>query len=224
MRSASPARGSRHAERAGRGFSGRTRSGVDTSPPTRRVVAGRRWRRARRSSGVTFVMVMQAAQVRDFDDRAASRRLPRPRDGRILVQRQVRSPLVIRRDLASPASPTSTTIEPMLHHTRRLTMRLVPPHDRGRSRTRRPAAFRGALHRTRPSGARCPHLMSVGGPLSRTRRIRRDHQQCAEEGLRTGPRSLDTLCEGTPMPTIDSAPQNLTSHRMWTGALYSQDS
>jgi len=33
--------------------------------------------------------------MRDLDDRAAGRRLRRSRDGRVLVQREVRSPLVI---------------------------------------------------------------------------------------------------------------------------------
>ena len=38
---------------------------------------------------------MQAADVRDLDDCAAGRRLFRPRDGRILLQGEVRSPFVI---------------------------------------------------------------------------------------------------------------------------------
>ena len=40
-------------------------------------------------------MTVQAADVRDLSDRAASRRLHRPRSRRILVQREVRAPLVI---------------------------------------------------------------------------------------------------------------------------------
>ena len=39
--------------------------------------------------------MVQAADVRDLDDRAAGRRLDRPRKGRILVQREVSAPLVI---------------------------------------------------------------------------------------------------------------------------------
>jgi hypothetical protein len=39
--------------------------------------------------------VMQAADVWDLDDRAAGRRLRSPRDGSILVQREVSPPLVI---------------------------------------------------------------------------------------------------------------------------------
>ena len=40
-------------------------------------------------------MMMQPAEVRDLDDRAVRRRLRRPRDGRILVERQVGSPPVV---------------------------------------------------------------------------------------------------------------------------------
>ena len=40
-------------------------------------------------------MVMQPADVADLNDRAAGRRLRCPRQGRVLVQRQVRPPLVI---------------------------------------------------------------------------------------------------------------------------------
>jgi len=61
----------------------------------RRVAASCRWRRERRSGGATFVVMMYAAEVRDLHDGAAGRRLRRPRDGRILVQREVSSPFVI---------------------------------------------------------------------------------------------------------------------------------
>ena len=54
-----------------------------------------RRRRARRSGGATFVMVMQTADVWDFDDRPARWRLSNPRDGSILVQREVSAPVVI---------------------------------------------------------------------------------------------------------------------------------
>ena len=54
-----------------------------------------RWRRERRSGGATFVVVMQTADVWDLDDRAASQRLRSPRDGSVLVQREMSSPLVI---------------------------------------------------------------------------------------------------------------------------------
>ena len=56
---------------------------------------GRVRRRERRSGGATFVVVMQTAEMWDLDDRAAGRRLGSPRDWRILVQREVSSPLVI---------------------------------------------------------------------------------------------------------------------------------
>ena len=62
--------------------------------PRRLAVSGR-WRRERRSGGATFVVVMQAAEVRDLHDGAAGRRLHSPWDWRILVQREVPSPLVI---------------------------------------------------------------------------------------------------------------------------------
>ena len=39
--------------------------------------------------------MMQPAEVRDLNNRAARRRLRRPRDGRILVERQVGSPPVV---------------------------------------------------------------------------------------------------------------------------------
>ena len=59
-----------------------------------------RRRRARRSGGATFVVVMQPADVWDLRDRAAGWRLGSPRDGGILVQREVSSPVVIVRDVA----------------------------------------------------------------------------------------------------------------------------
>ena len=40
-------------------------------------------------------LVMQTADVGDWDDRAAGWQLSHPRDGRILVQREVSAPLVI---------------------------------------------------------------------------------------------------------------------------------
>ena len=54
-----------------------------------------RRRRERRSGGATFAVVMQTADVWDWDDRAAGWRLGSPRDGSILVQREVSAPLVI---------------------------------------------------------------------------------------------------------------------------------
>ena len=47
------------------------------------------------SSGATFVVVMQAADVWDGDNRATVWRLGRPRNGSILVQREVSAPTVI---------------------------------------------------------------------------------------------------------------------------------
>jgi hypothetical protein len=57
-------------------------------------------RRERRSGGATFVVMMQAADVRDWDDRAAGWPLGNPRDGRIFVQREVSAPLVIVNEVA----------------------------------------------------------------------------------------------------------------------------
>ena len=45
-------------------------------------------------------MVMQAAEVRDLDDRAAGRWLACPWHGCILVEREVRAPVVIIGDIA----------------------------------------------------------------------------------------------------------------------------
>ena len=59
-----------------------------------------RRRRERRSGGATFVVVMQTADVWDLHDRAAGWRVGSPRDGSILVQREVRAPLVIVREVA----------------------------------------------------------------------------------------------------------------------------
>src|SRR3989442_6428490 len=58
------------------------------------------WRRERQSGGATFVVVMQSADVWDWDDRAAGWRLGSPLDGSILVQREVSAPLVIVRAIA----------------------------------------------------------------------------------------------------------------------------
>jgi hypothetical protein len=52
--------------------------------------------------GATFVVVMQAADVCDLDDRAAGWRLCNPRDGSILLQREVSAPLVIQVDNPTP--------------------------------------------------------------------------------------------------------------------------
>jgi hypothetical protein len=54
------------------------------------------WRRREGwSGGATFVVVMEAADVWDLNDRAAGWRLCSPRDGGILGQGEVRPPLVI---------------------------------------------------------------------------------------------------------------------------------
>ena len=50
------------------------------------------WRGARRSGGATLVVVMQATDVWNLNDRAECRWLRSPRDGSILVQREVSSP------------------------------------------------------------------------------------------------------------------------------------
>jgi hypothetical protein len=54
-----------------------------------------RARRERRSGGATFIVVMQTADVWDWDDRTAGWRLGRPGYRSILVQREVSAPLVI---------------------------------------------------------------------------------------------------------------------------------
>ena len=53
-----------------------------------------RWRE-RWLGGAPFVVVLQTADVRDLDNRAAGWRLRRPRHGRILVQGKMGAPLVI---------------------------------------------------------------------------------------------------------------------------------
>jgi hypothetical protein len=61
--------------------------------------------------GATFVVVMQTAEVGDWDDGAAGWRLGSPRDGSILVQREVRAPLVIpKRNNAIHGTPRSTSL------------------------------------------------------------------------------------------------------------------
>ena len=45
-------------------------------------------------------MMMQAADVRDWDDRPAGWRLGKPRDGRVFVQREVSVPLVVVNEVA----------------------------------------------------------------------------------------------------------------------------
>ena len=58
------------------------------------------WRRERQSGGATFVVVMQTADAWDLDDRAAGWPLGSPRDGSILVQREVSAPVVIINEIA----------------------------------------------------------------------------------------------------------------------------
>jgi hypothetical protein len=53
-----------------------------------------------KSGGAAFVMVMQTADVWDLDNRATRWRLDRPRDGRILVQGEIRAPRVIVSEVA----------------------------------------------------------------------------------------------------------------------------
>jgi hypothetical protein len=63
-------------------------------PGYRRVLPSEAaWRAS--SGGATFVVVMQTADVWNWDDRAAGWRLGHPRDWRILVQREVSAPVVI---------------------------------------------------------------------------------------------------------------------------------
>ncbi len=49
----------------------------------------------RRSGGAPFVVMVKAAEVRHLDNRAAGWQVGRARHGRVLVERQVRAPLVI---------------------------------------------------------------------------------------------------------------------------------
>ena len=58
----------------------------------------------RRSSGATFVVVMQTADVWDWDDYATAWRLGSPTDGSILVQREVSAPLMIVGEVALQVS------------------------------------------------------------------------------------------------------------------------
>jgi hypothetical protein len=51
--------------------------------------------RERSSGGATFVVMVQTAEMRDLNDRTARRWLRRPRDGSILVEREMRSPRVV---------------------------------------------------------------------------------------------------------------------------------
>ena len=67
---------------------------------SRRSTARYGRRRARRSGGAPFVVVMQTADVWELDDRAQVRRLNGTRDGSVLVEREVRAPLVIVREVA----------------------------------------------------------------------------------------------------------------------------
>jgi hypothetical protein len=60
----------------------------------------RTWRGERRSGGATFVVVMQAANVWDLNNRTEGRWLRRPRDGSIFVQREVSSPFMIINEVA----------------------------------------------------------------------------------------------------------------------------
>jgi hypothetical protein len=51
-----------------------------------------------------FVVMMQDAEVRDLDDRAAGGRLHGPGGGSVLVEREVRSPVIVREVLAQVAA------------------------------------------------------------------------------------------------------------------------
>ena len=67
------------------------------------------WHGVRRSGGATLVVVMQATDVWNLNDRAEGRWESSPRDGSIPVQREVSSPVVIVNKIAlrSDAPPRS---------------------------------------------------------------------------------------------------------------------
>ena len=93
-----------HFERKERRLDGRPSPGLDAQGQTTSVSGRGSWRGERRSGGATLVMVMQAADVRDWDDRAAGRRWDNPRDGSIFVQREVSAPLVVVNEVALPVA------------------------------------------------------------------------------------------------------------------------
>ena len=72
-----------------------TRAGVETRRPTDGQRGHLCVARQRFSGGAPFVVMMQTAEMRHLNDPAARRWLHRPGHGRILVQREVRSPLVV---------------------------------------------------------------------------------------------------------------------------------
>jgi hypothetical protein len=84
-------------------------------------------REKRRSSGAAHVVVMQTADVWNWDDRATAWRLGSPTDGSILVQREVRAPLVI---LPDPKRTSGSRKTPLIF-VRRLEYR---PGQSSRSR------------------------------------------------------------------------------------------
>ncbi len=61
--------------------------------------------RERSSGGATFVVMVQIAEMRDVNDRAACRRLRCPRDGSILVEREMRSPGVVVGEVLPEVAP-----------------------------------------------------------------------------------------------------------------------
>ena len=67
---------------------------VDDGAQITNIVVARGGRSAM-SGFATFVMVLQAADVGNLNDRAAGRRLSSPWNRRVLVQGEVRTPLVI---------------------------------------------------------------------------------------------------------------------------------
>jgi hypothetical protein len=66
-------------------------------------------------------MVMQTADVWDFDDRPARWRLSNPRDGSILVQREVSAPVVIIGDVAMQVALQRALVphDDVIEHSRR---------------------------------------------------------------------------------------------------------
>jgi hypothetical protein len=67
----------------------------DARLPDHGIAGSRTWRAERRLGGSTFVVVMQATNVWDLNNRTEGRWLRHPRDGSIFVQREVSSPFMI---------------------------------------------------------------------------------------------------------------------------------
>ncbi len=69
------------------------------------------WRRRdRRPSSAAFVVMMQPAEARNFDDRAAGRRFHSPRARRVFVEREGRPPPLIIGDVLLQQAPEASGV------------------------------------------------------------------------------------------------------------------